>query len=460
MRGRGAAIAATTVLIGVLSLATLADSTGKSDTPAAPAAMCPSPGPAAGKATVPKPAAGSPPTVQALRGGGAFAAAPAATMPYELPTTRGKTGREEPVNAQGQVPSTGAKVTFSQHAALGAAYRDYYITMLWRYAAWDFNGHSRDIDQKQFNWFAQQPRLVLVSNPRTGQSITAAAIEAGPGPWVSFGGDRNGPAHHWNGFERGDPRGFDGIVSGFPPTALAALGARTGYPGETGDELIYQWAPDQTAVPGPTSLTAQPGVQPAGAVQNAGNSIAPAGSAGCKPSVAAPQQVSYSGSGVKIPRSQYTTYNGVDWSTTTVQAPTPQVAKAIAAGFRWLGTPYVWGGGGPQGPDHGCARASCLPDTGFDCSGLTSYVMAIGGYSIPDNSAGQRDKTKAIPWSQALPGDLIGYPGHISVYLGTVGGQRLQLEAPHTGDFVKVSVVHRADVDPVVYRWWNKGASA
>ena len=75
-------------------------------------------------------------------------------------------------------------VTWSQHAALGQPYRDFYITMRWSYAAWNWDGTSTAIDQAQFTWFAEKPRLVLVTNPRTGASIVAAALEAGPAPWV------------------------------------------------------------------------------------------------------------------------------------------------------------------------------------------------------------------------------------------------------------------------------------
>lgn len=421
---------------------------------AAPAAMCP-PSPDPDKsAVIPTPTANGtvPPDVRALRAGHAFAQPAPASMPYPLPTSTGKTGREETVDAEGRVPSTGAKVTFSKFAAMGQAYRDYYITMLWGWAAWDFNGHSADINQAEYAWMNEKPRLVLVTNPRTGKSIVAAALEAGPGPWVSFGGDRNAAAHHWNGFERGMPSGFDGIVSGFPPPALEALDARTGYRGETGDSLTYQWAPDQSVTPGPTSAQAS---------ANGGVTQVAFGSTGtpCAPTSAPKAAVDISGVDVKIPVSKHTTYRGVDWSKVSVKAPNEQVAKGIAAGFNWLGTPYVWGGGGPKGPDHGCGRADCLPDTGFDCSGLTSYVMAVAGSSVPTFSGGQRDTTKAIPWNQAQPGDIIGYPGHVSIYLGTFDGQRLQLEAPSTGDFTKVSVVHRSDVDAVVYRWWN-GATA
>ena len=59
-----------------------------------------------------------------------------------------------------------------------------------------------------------------------------------------------------------------------------------------------------------------------------------------------------------------------------------------------------------------------------------------------------------MPWDRALPGDLVGYDGHITVYLGVIDGRRMQLESPQSGDFVRVSRV-RPDADPVVHRWWT-----
>ena len=179
-----------------------------------------------------------------------------------MPATHGFTGAEEPIDANGRVPSGKGRgvVTWSQHAALGQPYRDFYITMRWSYAAWAWDGTSSAIDQTQFTWFAEKPRLVLVTNPRTGASIVAAALEAGPAPWVGVTNSAAtgaGADHGWPDL-RGTPDGYTGIVSGFPPTALAALGdatgpARTGYLGQAGDDLAYRWAPDQDANPGPVT---------------------------------------------------------------------------------------------------------------------------------------------------------------------------------------------------------------
>src|SRR5664279_4930168 len=131
---------------------------------------------------------------------------PATAMPYPLPATHGFTGSEEAVNAAGQVASTGGAVTWANFASLGQPYRDYYITMRWNYGAWNWDGTATDIDQDQYNWMAAgnngKPWLVLVTNPRTHSSIIAAAIEAGPGPWVGVVSDtqrsiENGPANGW-----------------------------------------------------------------------------------------------------------------------------------------------------------------------------------------------------------------------------------------------------------------------
>ncbi|HEY7812814.1 MAG TPA: NlpC/P60 family protein, partial [Nakamurella sp.] len=132
----------------------------------------------------------------------------------------------------------------------------------------------------------------------------------------------------------------------------------------------------------------------------------------------------------------------------TVNAPNAAVARGIAAGFAVLGTPYVWGGGTNGGPaDNGCARGggasnSCQGIVGFDCSGLTGYVLAQAGFTIPDNSAGQRSSGTDVPWAQGLPGDIIGYPGHVAIYLGSIDGTAYLLEAPEPGEFVHIKAVY------------------
>ena len=145
----------------------------------------------------------------------------------------------------------------------------------------------------------------------------------------------------------------------------------------------------------------------------------------------------------------------------SIMAPTPAVAAGLRAGFAALGLPYVWGGGGSgAGPNNGCARGggqfnSCGTEIGFDCSGLTAYVLGQAGFGIPGDSSGQRRAGIPVSWDRALPGDIVGYPGHVAVYLGITDGVRYILEASWVGTPVHIVPLTRTDADATVYRYWT-----
>lgn len=73
--------------------------------------------------------------------------------------------------------------------------------------------------------------------------------------------------------------------------------------------------------------------------------------------------------------------------------------------MQFLGNPYVYGG---TSLTHGC-----------DCSGFTMGVFAHFGISLPHYDASQRSYgTNVGSLSNALPGDLVCFYGHVGIYIG------------------------------------------
>ena len=145
-----------------------------------------------------------------------------------------------------------------------------------------------------------------------------------------------------------------------------------------------------------------------------------------------------------------------------ITAPTEAVARGLAAGLRTVGLPYVWGGGTDGGgPDNGCARGggqknSCGTTVGLDCSGLTGWTLTNAGFRIPtDSYLATRRRHGRRPRQNGQPGDIIGYPGHVAVYLGKIGGIDYLLEAPDVGLKIRVRPVNWAGADPVLHRYWS-----
>ena len=115
--------------------------------------------------------------------------------------------------------------------------------------------------------------------------------------------------------------------------------------------------------------------------------------------------------------------------------------RVVAYAKKWLGTPYAWGGGGPEGPGRGFAQGANT--VGFDCSSLVQYSVyrASEGKTVPPRTSQvQVTAGKAVSRDDMQPGDVIGFAlhgsyDHIGIYIGN--GQFIH--APKTGDVVKIS---------------------
>lgn len=71
---------------------------------------------------------------------------------------------------------------------------------------------------------------------------------------------------------------------------------------------------------------------------------------------------------------------------------------------QFIGNPYVWGG-------------TSLTN-GADCSGFVQSVYAHFGISLPRTSGEMRGAGREVSYSEAIPGDIICYDGHVGIYMG------------------------------------------
>ena len=88
---------------------------------------------------------------------------------------------------------------------------------------------------------------------------------------------------------------------------------------------------------------------------------------------------------------------------------------------QYVGNPYVSGG-------------TSLTN-GADCSGFTYAVYKNFGYSLPRCSYAQSTYGREVSYSEAQPGDIIYYGGHVGIYIG--GGQIVHASTAATG--IKIS---------------------
>lgn len=104
------------------------------------------------------------------------------------------------------------------------------------------------------------------------------------------------------------------------------------------------------------------------------------------------------------------------------RAADQQHQVVLMAAMTQLGTPYH--------------RNSSNPGTSFDCSGLTTWAWAQQGVTLPRQSRSQINTVARVDRTAAQAGDLIYYPGHVSLWLGV---DNFIIHAPYTGRSVEFS---------------------
>ena len=119
-----------------------------------------------------------------------------------------------------------------------------------------------------------------------------------------------------------------------------------------------------------------------------------------------------------------TTSQKTNQTTTAQTASVPASSNGssiVATAKKYLGYKYTYGGSSPN--------------TGFDCSGFTSYIFKQYGISLNRTAAGQYSNGVAVSRANLQPGDLVmfGKSGinHVAIYIG--GGQIIHSSTPSTG---------------------------
>ena len=134
------------------------------------------------------------------------------------------------------------------------------------------------------------------------------------------------------------------------------------------------------------------------------------------------------------------------------------VETVVNRAMSQLGVPYSWGGGDANGPTVG-VRDGGVADSfgdynkvGFDCSGLILYAFAGAGIVLPHYTGYQYTSGRQVPLAQMQRGDIIFYGPNASEHNALYIGDNKMIEAPQSGDVVKVSALRTSGAMPYVVR--------
>ena len=108
-------------------------------------------------------------------------------------------------------------------------------------------------------------------------------------------------------------------------------------------------------------------------------------------------------------------------STSTAASSGSGGSSVVDYAKQFVGNPYVWGG--------------TSLTSGADCSGFVQSVYSNFGVSLPRTSYEQQNAGREVSYSEAQPGDLICYGGHVAIYMG----DGKIVHASNSRDGIKVS---------------------
>ncbi|HET7515389.1 MAG TPA: C40 family peptidase [Gaiella sp.] len=122
----------------------------------------------------------------------------------------------------------------------------------------------------------------------------------------------------------------------------------------------------------------------------------------------------------------------------------PLGVRAVRIARQQLGVPYVYGGSSPSG---------------FDCSGLVSWVYGRLGVGLPHNAAALYGVGRRVRLAAMRPGDLVFFSGlgHVGLYIG----HGRMIHAPQSGRNVEIEALDARSHPPVGARritWGSRGS--
>jgi peptidoglycan DL-endopeptidase CwlO len=108
----------------------------------------------------------------------------------------------------------------------------------------------------------------------------------------------------------------------------------------------------------------------------------------------------------------------------------PEAATVIQAALSRIGSPYSWGGSGPNA---------------FDCSGLVMWSFQQAGIALPHSSQALAHGGQPVSMDQMQPGDLVTFysdASHVGIYIG----DGMMVHASTYGTPVRVAPVDNAPI--------------